>query len=70
MTDALAGLTRKQLEDLRTKIDLELRSCVIDGREGAEPYRITKKGTKASIMLCVPCFEKFRLPELRSQEVD
>ena len=64
----LKSLTRRQLEDLRESIDKELQSCVVDGREGAELYRISKRGQRASIMLCLPCFEKLRLPELRSSE--
>lgn len=61
--DTLAGLTRRQLEDLQEKIAKELQSCVIDGREGAIAYRVTSHSATASLMLCKPCFERYRLPK-------
>lgn len=67
MPELFAGMTRRQMEELRTKLDIELQSCVIDGREGAEPYAIARKGNRASIMLCKPCFERLRLPEGRTE---
>ncbi len=66
METDLSGFTRRQLEDLRDKIDKELVSCVIDGREGAETYSISRRGTRAAIQLCLPCFERLRLPESRA----
>lgn len=71
--DPLAGLTRRQLEDIRDRVEKQLRSCVIDDREGARPYRITGghgNAQVASIMLCKPCFERFRLPEGRARIQD
>lgn len=66
--DPLAGLTRRELEQARSRIDVALRSCIIDGREGAEPYLVSRHGTRASLMLCRPCFERARLPEQRAVE--
>jgi hypothetical protein len=68
METDLSAFTRRQLEELRERIDRELLSCAIDGREGAEAYLISKKGTRASILLCKPCFERLRLPEMRAKE--
>lgn len=65
--DPLAGLTRRQLEQIKVRVDRQLQSCAIDGREGAEPYVISRKGVRASIMLCTPCFEQLRLPESRAE---
>jgi hypothetical protein len=60
--DVLAGLTRRQLQELAAKIDRQLQACAIDGREGAEPYRIRRGNVAATILLCKPCFERLRLP--------
>lgn len=68
MSVDLKSLTRRQLEDLQEAITKELRACVIDDREGAESYLISRKGARASILLCKPCFEKYRLPKLRASE--
>lgn len=65
--DALEAMTRRELEALQEKIDRQLQSCVIDGREGAETYVVSRQGTRASIRLCKPCFEKLRLPESRAE---
>lgn len=67
MTD-LSGFTRRQLEELQARIVKELQSCVIDSREGAEIYSITRHGAKATIMLCKPCFEKLRQPVARGDD--
>ena len=71
--DALKGLTRRQLEDLQTKIALELQSCAICEAEGADHYLISgskksvgKAHIRGSILLCKPCFERVRLPESRA----
>jgi hypothetical protein len=66
--DVLAGLTRRQLQELAAKIDRQLQACAIDGREGAEPYRIRRGNVDASILLCKPCFERLRLPASRADE--
>lgn len=66
MDDALKGLTRKQLEELQVRIERELRSCTLCGTEGAEAYAVSRKGTRASLLLCKPCFERHRLPEGRA----
>jgi hypothetical protein len=66
--DVLKGLTRRQLEELAAKIALELQTCAICETEGALPYRISRKGTVASLLLCKPCFEKHRLPEGRAED--
>jgi hypothetical protein len=64
--DALKNLTRRELEDLRARIERELVSCVICNREGAKAYRVRASGrgstTEASLDLCTPCFEKHRRP--------
>jgi len=65
--DALKDLTKRQLEELREKIDKELQTCAVCGNEGALYYLITRKGIRASIYLDKPCFEKYRLPESRAK---
>jgi len=66
--DPLSGLSRRKLEELRERIDRELQSCVIDGREGAVPMLVSNKGTRATLLICIPCFERLRLPQSRSEE--
>jgi hypothetical protein len=72
MEGALKGMTRRQLEDLGDKIARELRACTLCGIEGASPFRVIAtggglRGNKASLLLCMPCFEKHRLPEGRAE---
>lgn len=63
----LKSLSRRQLEEMQAAIAKELISCAICGREGAGPYVIRTGGknsrARASIKLCLPCFEHFREPE-------
>ena len=71
--DALKGLTRRQLEELRTKLDKELQECTICHSEGAEKYNVVGFGhqrgnIKAAMLFCKPCFEKYRQPFSRGQE--
>jgi hypothetical protein len=69
--EALKGLTRKQLEELRDEIDAELVQCAACGNEGAKPMRVHSpflKGVYAAIPFCLPCFEKHRLPIGRAVE--
>ena len=70
--DALKGMTRKQLEELRERVELELQSCVLCGSEGAASYHVrggrAAKGAMAAMLFCKPCFEKYRLPETRVTE--
>ena len=75
LADALKSMTRRQMEELRSRLDKELQSCILCGTEGAIPYVITRnnrtKGAsaaRATVLLCVPCFEKIRLPEGRAVE--
>lgn len=63
--DALKGLTRRQLEDLRERLEKELQQCTVCGTEGAVAYTVSKKGVRASMLFCKPCFERHRLPEGR-----
>ena len=64
---ALEGLTRRDLEALAARIARQLVACTLCGREGAEPYRVTRGGITASLLLCTPCFEQHRLPEGRAE---
>lgn len=73
MDDALKAMTKRQMEELRERLDKELQSCSICGSEGAEAYTVskstrgeTKTHIKASLLLCKPCFERIRLPESRA----
>ena len=72
MDDALNGMTKRQLEDLRVRIDRRLQACAIDGNDGAIPVRATSrigKGTVAfALLLCPACIERHRLPEGRAAE--
>jgi hypothetical protein len=62
--DVLKGLTKAQLLELREQLDRELVTCLLCGNIGALVYRLTSRaGTKAKLPLCLPCFEKHRLPE-------
>ena len=72
MDDALNGLTKRQLEDLRTKVEKRLLACSIDGNDGAIPVRATAKlrgsSVRFALLLCPACIERLRLPESRSEE--
>jgi hypothetical protein len=73
VTEALKGLTRRQLEELQEQIERELRACVVCGVEGATPFKVTGRisGTnnsmKASMLFCKPCVERYRLPDGRAE---
>ena len=67
--DALNGLSARKLREIRQLIDVRLRMCVIDGADGAEPYRIVGYRAArggATLMLCPSCFERVRLPRSES----
>lgn len=68
--DALDGLTRRELEELRGKIEKRLLTCVIDGNDGAVPVRCTTKSPAAvfTLLLCPACIERNRLPESRADD--
>ena len=70
--DALASMTRRELEALRAEIDARMVACTVCGNDGARPVRVTTGGSghqmAATLYLCKPCFEKHRLPEGRSAE--
>ena len=69
--DALDGMTARQLEELRTRIDRRLRACAIDAEDGAVPVRASAKLRGSSVtftlLLCPACIERHRLPERRSE---
>lgn len=71
--DALKGLTKRQMEDLAAALAKELQECVLCGTEGAEFYLVRPRrreaGERATMLFCVPCFEKHRLPESRAKGV-
>jgi hypothetical protein len=73
LDDALASMTKRDLEELQDEIGRRLVACLICGNEGAESWRVTGHGTAkgkvASLMICKPCFEKHRLPEGRAEVV-
>jgi hypothetical protein len=71
--DALKGMTRRQMEEMRATLERELRSCSLCGTEGASTFRViatsgSLRGQRASLRMCLPCFEKNRLPEGRTDE--
>ena len=72
LDDALASMTRRDLEELQSEIVHRLAICLICGNEGAEAWRVAghgaAKGKAASLMICKPCFEQHRLPESRADE--
>lgn len=65
--DALDGMSARDLERMRELIDRRLVSCLLCGNDGAERYRVSRKGVVASLSLCPACFESHRLPEIRSE---
>ena len=71
IADALTSMTRRELEELRTAIDRQLVECMLCGSEGAVPYMVRTAGkaavSRAAFMLCKPCFEKHRLPEIEAR---
>lgn len=71
MDDALNGMTKRQLEDLRGRIDKRLQACAIDGNDGAVPVRATARRGKGSVaftlLMCPSCIERHRLPEGRAE---
>ena len=67
---ALDGLSAREVEQLRRRIDRRLQQCVIDGNDGAVPVRCTAKshsGATFTLLLCPACIERNRLPEGRSE---
>lgn len=66
--DPLSGLSRRELESLAARVAKQLASCVVCEREGAHDYLVSAHSIRASIRLCLPCFERFRLPEGRVSE--
>lgn len=69
--DAIDGLSARELEDLRAKIDRRLQACIIDGTDGAIAVRATAKvrgsAVAFSLLLCPACIERHRLPEGRAE---
>jgi hypothetical protein len=61
-------MTKRDLEDLEEEIKRRLLSCFLCGNVGAVPWRVSGRGTVATLLICKPCFEKHRLPEGRSEE--
>ena len=76
LDDALASMTRRDLEALRAEIEARMVACTVCGKDGAVPVHVTSakfdggSKTTASLYLCKPCFEKHRLPEGRAFEKD
>jgi len=70
LEDALDGLSAREIEALRAKIDKRLQACVLCDNDGAIPVHCTmrRKGARFTLLMCVPCIERHRLPELRSEE--
>lgn len=72
--DPLKGLTKRQMEDLKERLERELQVCIACGNVGAVPARISlrfpgaKGSSNASIKICMACFEKNRLPDARATE--
>lgn len=65
--DALKNLTRRELEELRRRIDRELVVCMTCGNEGAEMVKARRGRVDAALPVCRPCFERYRLPEGRAE---
>ncbi len=76
--DALDSMTSRDLERLQEEIARRLVKCVVCGGDGAVPVQAVVKrgvsagrsGTRATLMVCPPCFSKHRLPEGRSRADD
>lgn len=66
--EALDGMSARDLEEMQRLIEQRLRECSICRSDGAETYRVSRRGTVASILLCPACFNKHRLPEGRVKE--
>lgn len=67
--DALGGLSRRRMEDLKARLEAALKTCILCGSEHADDYMTyprSNRGMRASIRLCPACFEKHRLPEGRA----
>lgn len=69
MDDALDGMDRRRLEEIKAKIEKRLQSCTLCGNDGAIPVRARTSNPSIdfSLMICRPCIEKERLPEKRSE---
>lgn len=69
--DALDGMSARDLERLRTRIDKRLQACVIDGVDGAVAVSVRAKldGSQStfSLLLCRQCIERHRLPDTRAE---
>jgi hypothetical protein len=70
MRDVLDAMSARDLEHMRELISRRLVMCVVCNSDGADMYRVLRvgKATYASMAFCPACFERHRLPELRSEE--
>lgn len=68
--DALDGMSARDLERLRDLIEVRLLACILCGQDGASRYRVSRHGTRATLLLCPACFERHRLPDERTIEGD
>jgi transcription elongation factor Elf1 len=66
LSEAIKSLTRRQLQELQKQIEKELLSCIFCGTEGAVRHSLKpiqrSSGNPVVVLVCKPCFEKFRLP--------
>lgn len=71
MEDALDGLTRKQMLDLEARLQKRLLSCTLCGGEHPARFRVVgsskDNSRRAQMLICVPCFEKHRLPDTQAE---
>lgn len=71
IADALDGLTARDLEALRGRIDRRLQVCAIDAADGAIPVKVAARlrGNEArfTLLICPACIERNRLPEGRAE---
>lgn len=71
ISDAIDGLSAREAEELRDRLELRLRRCAIDDQDGAVPVRISWRTStgelRAALMLCPACLERHRLPETRAE---
>jgi hypothetical protein len=72
LEDAVDGLSARDAEKLKAKLERRLQRCAIDGQDGAFAVSITWTRTgggqhKATLLMCPACLEHHRLPELRAE---
>ncbi len=73
VSDALDAMPARDVERLIEKAQRRLARCFACGTDGAFPATITSKrggrnSTRASIRICVGCWDRATLPEARATD--